>query len=294
MSGGDDRVYDGSFYEFAGDAARESAEEIVPLLLAMTGARSVVDVGCGIGTWLASFQRHHVDDVLGFDGTHVERASLEIPSERFRAWDLEQPLLIDRTFDLACCLEVAEHLSEPRADTLVDDLARLAPIVLFSAAIPLQGGIGHINERWPTYWVEKFTKRGLIVVDAIRPAVWDNNRVAMWYSQNCLLFATDDAIRAHPHLAKARAATELTQLNRVHPSMYLYHRLNLTEMMAYVPLDTMSRESIERQEPVPSAAAPESAPPPGLRSLVRQIPPAARLAVTTRWKRWSGNRHALP
>jgi hypothetical protein len=38
MSGGDDRGYDGSFYKFAGDAARDSAEEIVPLLLAISAA----------------------------------------------------------------------------------------------------------------------------------------------------------------------------------------------------------------------------------------------------------------
>lgn len=263
------------------------------MLLAISGARSVVDVGCGIGTWLAVFQRHEVDDVLGFDGTHVDRTMLEIPEDRFQAWDLERPLPIDRTFDLATCLEVAEHLSTSRADTLVDDLAHLAPIVLFSAAIPFQGGIGHINEQWPTYWVEKFTRRGLVAIDAIRPAIWDNDRVAMWYSQNCLLFATDDAIRAHPLLAEARAATNPAQLNTVHPSLYLYHRLNLTKPMARVPLDRMTRESVEPLEPLPSAASSGSAPPSGLRALLRQIPPAAWLAMTTRWKRWIRNRRPV-
>jgi hypothetical protein len=115
----------------------------------------------------------------------------------------------------------------------------------------------------------------------------------MWYSQNCLHFATDDAIRAHPRLAEARA-TKLAQLKVVHPSVYLYHRLNLTEMMAHMPLDTMGREPVESLEPVPSAAASGSAPPPGLRALVRQIPAAARLAVMTRWKGWIGNRHPAP
>ena len=291
---GDDRGYDSSFYEFTADAARESAKEIVPVLLAMSGVRSVVDVGCGIGTWLAVFVSHQVEDVLGFDGPHLDGTTLEIPSDRFRAWDLEERLPIDRTFDLACCLEVAEHLSEQRANTLVDDLARLAPIVLFSAAIPLQGGIGHVNEQWPTYWVEKFAHRGLVVIDAIRPEIWDNDRVAMWYSQNCLLFATEDALRANPRLLDARAATNVGQLNLVHPSLYLLHRLNLTEMTAHVPLDTMSRrESVELQEPVPRMSASEPASSAGLRAIVRQIPCAMRLAVTTRWRRWIENRHPL-
>jgi SAM-dependent methyltransferase len=261
--------YDSSFYEFTGDAARGSAEEIVPLLLAISVVGSVVDVGCGVGTWLAVFQRHQVDDVLGFDGPHVDRTMLEIPGDRFRAWDLEQRLPLDRTFDLACCLEVAEHLSEHRADTLVDDLARLAPIVLFSAAVPLQGGVAHINEQWPTYWVEKFAKRGLVVIDAIRPEIWDNDRVAMWYSQNCLLFATDDAIRAHPRLAEARAATDLTQLNVVHPSFWLFYRLSVTERIYRMPMDAVTQQkSVEPEDPTPSVVASESVPPPGLRALV--------------------------
>src|SRR6185437_998704 len=180
-------------------------------------------------------------------------------------------------------------------------------------AIPLQGGIGHINEQWPTYWVEEFAKQGLVVIDAVRPAARDNRRVAHWYSQNCLLFATEEAIRARPRLAEARDASNLVPVDLVHPSFYLFHRLNLPGQVARVPLDIVSEESIGEPEPEPepdpepqpvqtveadetiaSAAVAAPVPPLGLRALLRQIPRATGLAVSTRWKRWAGSRRRTP
>jgi len=91
----------------------------------------------------------------------------------------------------------------------------------FSAAIPLQGGAGHINEQWPSYWVELFARRGYVAIDAIRPAVWSNERVAVWYAQNCLLFASDEAVKERRALSSAREASRPGQLDLVHPGLYL-------------------------------------------------------------------------
>jgi len=258
----------------------------------------VVDVGCGIGTWLSVFQQHGVSDVLGLDGKYVE-SRLEIPLESFQPWDLEHPISVARCFDLAVCLEVAEHISVARADTFIDDLVHLAPIVLFSAAAPLQGGVGHVNEQWPTYWVQKFAARGLSVVDAIRPAVWDNDRVAMWYAQNCLIFATQEALALHAILDARKRPTNLHQLNLIHPSLFLYHRLGLEEPTSRVALDAAGGMVANGDE---SALAPPTgdrqstasaewastggvARPIGLRELLHKLPAATRRAVSARIQR---------
>ncbi len=214
--------YTEDFYEGQRERSRQSAQEIVPLVLELTSPKSVVDVGCGVGTWLAVFREHGVEDVLGIDGDYVDRTMLEIPAHLFVARDLSRPLRLDRQFDLVVSLEVAEHLPPACAETFVASLTSLGPAVLFSAAIPFQGGTGHVNERWPEYWAERFRDRGYVVVDCIRRRVWRNRNVASWYAQNTLLFARPDYLERHPRLEQELAATSLAQLSIVHPKRYLY------------------------------------------------------------------------
>lgn len=181
-------IYDRQFFAELEDEVRSSAAVIVPILTSALRPSSVVDVGCGTGTWLAAFQSAGVIDVLGVDGDYVDRAALNIPVDRFRPADLSALLRLDRSFDLAISLEVAEHLPPDRSESFVDDLTRLAPAVCFSAAIPLQGGVDHVNERWQDEWAALFARHGYRPVDLVRKQVWDDQRVMPWYAQNMLLY----------------------------------------------------------------------------------------------------------
>ncbi len=202
-------------------AAQRSAREIVPIVLALVRPRSVVDVGCGTGAWLAVFQEYGVPEVLGIDGAHVPPELLEVPADRFLARDLARPLHLEQRFDLVLALEVAEHLPPSCAGTFVESLAGLGPLVLFSAAIPFQGGLHHVNEQWPTYWAGLFAAQGFVPVDCIRPRVWENARVQWWYAQNTLLYAHRDALASNPALRCAYEASAGRPLNLVHPRHYL-------------------------------------------------------------------------
>src|SRR5438552_2146277 len=162
MSG---KYYTKNFYEEMRNGSVRSAEVVVPLVLQLVPVRSVSDVGCGDGSWLSVFRRHGVDDIIGIDGDYVEAELLQIPQDRFRAVDLAKPFSLGRVFDLAVCLEVAEHLPPDCASGFVKSLARLAPVVLFSAAIPKQGGNHHTNEQWPDYWAKLFGEHGFLPVD---------------------------------------------------------------------------------------------------------------------------------
>ena len=97
------------FFERHRDGSRRSAAIAVPLLVEQFEPRSVVDVGWGTGVWLSVFHEHGVTDILGIDGPWVKEPQREIPDSFFGECDLTQPLTLDRTFDPALCLEVAEH-----------------------------------------------------------------------------------------------------------------------------------------------------------------------------------------
>ncbi|MER3452772.1 MAG: hypothetical protein C4321_03245, partial [Chloroflexota bacterium] len=152
--------YDRAFFEELADATCASADAVAPLLVDLVRPASVLDVGCGTGTWLAAFRRLGIEDVFGIDGGEITPSMLEIPAACFARADLSRPFDLGRRFDLALCLEVGEHLPAGAADALVGSLTAHAPVVAFSAAIPFQGGAGHVNEQWPGWWAARFAERG--------------------------------------------------------------------------------------------------------------------------------------
>jgi SAM-dependent methyltransferase len=202
-------AYTPAFFDDLARDTRESARAVVPVVNKLLQPASVLDVGCGVGVWVAEWGSAGVSDVLGIDGNYVDRTALRIPLDKFAPVDLQQSFSLGRKFDLVQTLEVAEHLDEARADTFVESLARHSETILFSAAIPGQGGTHHVNEQWPSYWAEKFAKAGYTAYDIIRPQIWSDPKIKVFYRQNMLLFARGRVFEG----AEAR-------LDLVHPDMW--------------------------------------------------------------------------
>src|SRR5829696_4032503 len=195
-----------------------SARVIVPLLLKWVHPlRSVVDVGCGTGEWLAVFEEHNVEDVCGVDGDYVDKRMLAFPRERFIAHDLSCPLSLRRRFDLVMSLEVAEHLPAESAETFVRSLVNLGAVILFSAAIPGQEGHHHVNLQWQDYWADLFDREGYAAVDCIRNHIWNDHRVASWYAQNTILYVERERLRGEQMLKREYELRGTSQLSLVHP-----------------------------------------------------------------------------
>lgn len=160
------------------------------VLGAMPSIQSVGDVGCSIGTFLKVFADAGVGNLQGFDARWVDQTRLVIPADAFKVVDLTAPMETSgHTFDLLVCLEVAEHLPEERAQSFVADLCAMSETVLFSAAIPGQGGVGHVNEQWQSYWCDLFAANGYRPHDHIRNAIWNDPGVPVWYRQNIMLYS---------------------------------------------------------------------------------------------------------
>ena len=214
-----DELYTGQFYAKTRFGALRSARIMVPLIIEMLQPGSVIHLGCGIGTWLAVFREHGIEDVLGVDADLFYRKMLQVPKDKFLGFDLRQPFHLDREFDLALSLEVAEHLPHECAEMFVSSLTRLAPAILFSAAIPYPGGEYSMNEQWPNYWATLFLDRSYVVIDSIRWKVWENEAVDWWYAQNTLLFVKKSYAEDHPSL-RSLSQCEPRGLAVIHPKKY--------------------------------------------------------------------------
>ena len=215
-------TYTPEYYADLHRASINSARQILPIVLDVLAPTSVVDVGCGTGPWLGVAIELGVEDVLGVDGEWIDVNALSFPQERFLARDLREPLHLGRRFDLALSLEVAEHLPEAAAEVLVQSLVSLAPAVLFSAAIPMQGGVDHVNEQWQSYWAARFAEHGYRPVDLARRRVWGDSRVAPYYAQNVLLYSHDSLLTQSPALTAA-SAQSVAPLDLVHPRILANH-----------------------------------------------------------------------
>ena len=127
---------------------------------------------------------------------------------------------LDKKYHLAISLEVAEHISAKNAAKFVDSLTSAAGFILFSAAIPFQGGTGHVNEQWPDYWVSLFANRGFVTLDLIRDKIWNDGQIPSWYRQNILLFVKEEELH-RVAAGEADVNRGKAPLSMVHPDTYL-------------------------------------------------------------------------
>lgn len=183
--------YSGDFYAYIDAGSRRSARIVAGLLIPEIRIRSLLDIGAGHGAWAAEWIAAGVEDVLAVDGDYVRPDQLAIPAKNFRAHDLATPLDLGRRFDLVQTLEVAEHLPQDKADLFVDNLARHGDVILFSAAVPHQGGEHHVNEQPPEYWRKRFGARGYMAFDFVRPRLADRSEVMPWYRFNTYIYANE-------------------------------------------------------------------------------------------------------
>jgi SAM-dependent methyltransferase len=146
--------------------------------------KSLLDVGCGTGTWMRAATDLGIADLAGVDGVALPQDALHVPKSGILLRDLSVPFDLGRRFDTALCLEVAEHLPAASAAGLISSIVRHSDTVFFSAACPGQPGQHHVNCQWPVYWQELFNRQSFACDDSVRWRVWDMAGIEPWYRQN--------------------------------------------------------------------------------------------------------------
>jgi SAM-dependent methyltransferase len=188
-------IYDEQFFKNTIEFEAASAHSAASILYAEFKPGSVVDIGCGVGLYLAEFGKLGAE-ILGIEGSEYALPHSFV-REKTLIHDLTEPLALGKKFDLALCLEVAEHLPENKADILVDSLAKASDVIVFTAAVPGQGpaSIGHINEQLPEYWHQKFLDRGFrhqkALTEKLRQQMIENN-VVWWITNNLMIFYNNE------------------------------------------------------------------------------------------------------
>lgn len=186
--------YSQHFYDFVEKSAGQSASIFIKKLKLGYPITSILDIGCGLGVWLKAWEQLGAKDIVGIDGKYVNQHELRIPLERFLPMDISKPFNLNRRFDLVQCLEVAEHIDESSAECLIRSLTHHGDIILFSAALPGQGGEHHVNEQPLEYWAEHFAQLNYRAFDYPRQCTKDATKIEPWYRYNTVIYANDAGI----------------------------------------------------------------------------------------------------
>jgi SAM-dependent methyltransferase len=188
-----DDIYSPRYYQTMVEPyAQRSAHPMAESIIETFHPESVVDVGCGSGALLVALRKLGVRHLLGLDSSE---SGLNIANARgltTRRVDVTTGQKIcAECFDVAVSMETAEHLPADASDRYVALLCSLAPVVIFTAAQPGQGGIGHINEKLRQYWIDQFLACGMHPADELVAAwqpVWTAAGVANFYTRNLMIF----------------------------------------------------------------------------------------------------------
>jgi SAM-dependent methyltransferase len=208
-------IYDSEFYANQRDESYLSATIMLGFIIDRIKPTSVIDFGCGTGSWLLVASERGISDYIGLDGDYVDHSLLFIPQDKFIPSNLNIEIQLNKKFDLALSMEVAEHLNRESADTFVSSICKHTDIVLFSAATPHQGGTNHVNEQPLSYWNAKFEAQNYQLLDCLRAKFWNDKNIPVFYRQNAVLFVKKNIFDEISNLF-----TSIDLIDVIHPELF--------------------------------------------------------------------------
>ena len=211
--------YDDSFYKGQASSSEQSALQTLPHLFDLINPQSVIDFGCGVGTWLKASKDLGATKLNGVEGPWVKQEQVIDPDITLTNTNFDSPQLPEGKWDLAISMEVAEHIETKSSKNFVKGICSAADTVIFSAAIPGQYGENHINEQWQSFWADLFRAEGYEAFDLIRPQVWKNQKIEWYYRQNVLVYCKPGS--THYDAIKTKSLEVSSRLfDIVHPEVF--------------------------------------------------------------------------
>lgn len=190
-------IYTRRFYKKSVQEGQQSATVFSRLAYRRFKPKSVIDLGCGSGIYLKYFFTEPGVKIIGIDGSKKTKDVFILPQNYLKIFDLRSPLNLKTRYDLAICIEVAEHIDESKSQMLVDNLCRCSNIVLFTAAPRGQGGTHHINEQPKKYWIKKFSQCGYkydLDETKLIAKELEDQKVTWWLYKNLMIFKKDEPL----------------------------------------------------------------------------------------------------
>ena len=145
----------------------------------------VLDIGCGPGIYV-----HSMNDLA------IQSFGIDIDDRVLGKKNLFKQNILDTYFiaDTCICLEVFEHIDSEYNDDLVEKVSKMfQDTLIFSAAVPGQGGVGHINCQTKEYWSDKFLltercHRNYLMEDLLKHYC-QQGRYMGWFYNNVMIFS---------------------------------------------------------------------------------------------------------
>jgi len=184
-------MYSKLYYKKHQDGSYASAYKILKYLTTFITIESIIDFGCGVGTWCSAAQNLSINNIMGVDQNLYDSSYMLIPNKNYLQRDLQKSVSLDMKMDLVISVEVGEHIESRYSHVFINTLCQHGDIILFSAALPYQGGTGHINEKPCSYWRDIFSDLDYIAIDCIRGVFWEDDDVEVWYKNNTILYVRD-------------------------------------------------------------------------------------------------------
>lgn len=203
----------------------KSARILAKFILKEFSPKTLIDFGCGNGELCFELQQKlGRDNVTGIDTQNALDFGKNNKDINFIAFDLTSKFEIQEKLDIAVCLEVAEHLDSKYAKMMIGNLVNASNLVIFSAAIPGQGGHQHLNEQEPMYWAKLFWENGFVLKQDPRRKLRKKFRLAPWYKQNILIFGKaedgEEFVKPRTIYHPLIFASKRNQLQRVYCALY--------------------------------------------------------------------------
>ena len=155
-------MYGVDYFKQINHEESEQAIRLAKLLNWKYSPNSVADIGSATGLYLKPFYEMGIK-VTGIDSaiSVIDPSVVQIPKNMIKNLDItKDPIKIKA--DLSLCIEVFEHINEKYAEKAVENLISISNTIIFSAAQPGQGGLGHINCQPKEYWQKLFNSNGYV------------------------------------------------------------------------------------------------------------------------------------
>ena len=181
-------MYNNEFHESIENEEQPQAVRLGEYIKAHVPCSKFLDFGCSSGIYVRELENHV--ETLGFEFS--EEAVKRAVSAKVTRCDLTLPIDLQKTEStLGLCLEVLEHIDDSSWRPVLENITKLCDRVIFSAAIPGQGGIGHINCRPKLDWIRRFHGLGWVVdLDHTHHMLTHmlNGYHMGWFRQNVVVF----------------------------------------------------------------------------------------------------------